>query len=116
MVERKISIRTISGPIGIAQDTGDAAQQNGWTPLMELTAVISLNLGIFNLLPIPILDGGVIMLLLIEGLMRRDISLTDQRARLPGRLRLPGSVRRHGHLQRPREDDPGTAISSTVAC
>jgi len=44
-------------------------------PLLELTAAISLNLGIFNLLPIPILAGGVIMLLLIEGLMRRDISL-----------------------------------------
>ena len=37
--------------------------------------MISLNLGIFNLLPIPILDGGVILLLLIEGLLRRDISL-----------------------------------------
>jgi regulator of sigma E protease len=44
-------------------------------PLLELTAAISLNLGIFNLLPIPILDGGVITLLLIEGVMRRDISL-----------------------------------------
>jgi len=76
MVERKISLRAISGPIGIAQDAGYAAQQKGWTPLMELTAGISLNLGIFNLLPIPILDGGVIMFLLIEGLMRRDISLT----------------------------------------
>ena len=76
MVERKISLRAISGPIGIAQDAGYAAQQEGWTPLMELTAGISLNLGIFNLLPIPILDGGVIMFLLIEGLMRRDISLT----------------------------------------
>jgi len=76
LVERKISLRAISGPIGIAQDAGYAAQQKGWTPLMELTAGISLNLGIFNLLPIPILDGGVIMFLLIEGLMRRDISLT----------------------------------------
>jgi regulator of sigma E protease len=75
MVERKISLRAISGPIGIAQDTGFAAQQKGWTPLMELTAGISLNLGIFNLLPIPILDGGVILFLLIEGLMRRDISM-----------------------------------------
>jgi regulator of sigma E protease len=75
MVERKISLRAISGPIGIAQDAGYAAQQKGWTPLMELTAGISLNLGIFNLLPIPILDGGVILFLLIEGLMRRDISL-----------------------------------------
>jgi regulator of sigma E protease len=76
MVQRKISMRAISGPIGIAQDAGYAAQQKGWTPLMELTAGISLNLGIFNLLPIPILDGGVIMFLLIEGLMRRDISMS----------------------------------------
>jgi len=76
LVERKISLRAIFGPIGIAQDAGYAAQQKGWTPLMELTAGVSLNLGIFNLLPIPILDGGVILFLLIEGLMRRDISIT----------------------------------------
>jgi regulator of sigma E protease len=75
LVERKVSIRTISGPIGIAQDAGEAAQAKGWTPLLTLTSAISLNLGIFNLLPIPILDGGVILLLLVEGVMRRDISL-----------------------------------------
>jgi len=75
IVQRKVSLRAVSGPIGIAQDAGYAAQQKGWTPLMELTAGISLNLGIFNLLPIPILDGGVILFLLIEGIMRRDVSL-----------------------------------------
>jgi regulator of sigma E protease len=75
LVQRKVSLRTVSGPIGIAQDAGAAVQQKGWTPLMALTAGISLNLGIFNLLPIPILDGGVILFLLIEGLMRRDINL-----------------------------------------
>ena len=75
IVQRKVSLRAVSGPIGIAQDAGYAAQQKGWTPLMELTAGISLNLGIFNLLPIPILDGGVILFLFIEGLMRRDVSL-----------------------------------------
>jgi regulator of sigma E protease len=75
IAQRKVSLRAVSGPIGIAQDAGYAAQQKGWTPLMELTAGISLNLGIFNLLPIPILDGGVILFLLIEGLMRRDVSL-----------------------------------------
>ncbi len=75
LVQGKVSPRMVSGPIGIAQDAGYAAQQKGWTPLMELTAGISLNLGIFNLLPIPILDGGVILFLLIEGLMRRDVSL-----------------------------------------
>jgi regulator of sigma E protease len=75
IVQGKVSPRMVSGPIGIAQDAGYAAQQKGWTPLLELTAGISLNLGIFNLLPIPILDGGVILFLFIEGLMRRDVSL-----------------------------------------
>jgi regulator of sigma E protease len=75
LVQRKVSMRAVSGPIGIAQAAGEAAQEKGWTPLMELTAAISLNLGIFNLLPIPILDGGVILFLFIEGLMRRDISM-----------------------------------------
>lgn len=75
MVQRKISMQSIEGPIRIGQAAGEAARRKGWTPLMELTAAISLNLGIFNLLPIPILDGGVILFLMIEGLMRRDISL-----------------------------------------
>jgi regulator of sigma E protease len=75
LVQGKVSPRMVSGPIGIAQDAGYAAQQKGWTPLMELTAGISLNLGIFNLLPIPIMDGGVILFLFIEALMRRDVSL-----------------------------------------
>jgi len=75
IVQHKISLRAVSGPIGIAQETGFAARQKGWTPLMELVSGISLNLGIFNLLPIPILDGGVILFLALEGLMRRDISM-----------------------------------------
>jgi regulator of sigma E protease len=75
MVQRKISMRSIEGPIRIGQAAGEAARRKGWTPLMGLTAAISLNLGIFNLLPIPILDGGVIMFLFLEGLMRRDISM-----------------------------------------
>jgi regulator of sigma E protease len=75
MLQRKISMRAVEGPIGIGRAAGEAAQEKGWTPLLALTSAISLNLGIFNLLPIPILDGGVILFLLIEGLMRRDISL-----------------------------------------
>ncbi len=75
MIQRKISIRTIEGPIGIGRAAGEAATEKGWTPLMALTAAISLNLGIFNLLPIPILDGGVILLLFVESVMGRDISL-----------------------------------------
>ena len=75
MVEQKVSIKQMEGPIGIARATGSAAREPGWTPLLGLTAMISLNLGIFNLLPIPILDGGVILLLIIEAIMRHDISI-----------------------------------------
>jgi len=75
MVQGKISPKSVEGPIRIGQAAGQAASEKGWMPLLELTAAISLNLGIFNLLPIPILDGGVIVMLLIESLMRRDISL-----------------------------------------
>ena len=75
MLERKVSIKQMEGPIGIGRATGEAARQPGWTPLLSLMAMISLNLGIFNLLPIPILDGGIILLLIIEGVMRRDISI-----------------------------------------
>jgi regulator of sigma E protease len=75
MVQRKVSMRTVEGPIGISTAVGRAVREDGWTPLMGITAAISLNLGIFNLLPIPILDGGVILLLFIESLMQRDISL-----------------------------------------
>ena len=75
MIQRKISISSIEGPIGIGRAAGQAASKKGWTPLLELTAGISLNLGIFNLLPIPIMDGGVILLLFVESIIRRDISL-----------------------------------------
>jgi regulator of sigma E protease len=75
MVQRKVSVKMMSGPIDIAKVSGEAAREPGWTPLLLLMAGISLNLGIFNLFPIPILDGGVILLLLIEGFIRRDISI-----------------------------------------
>ncbi len=75
MVQRKVSMRQVDGPIGIGNAVGQAAREEGWTPLLLITAAISLNLGIMNLLPIPILDGGVILLLLIESLMQKEISL-----------------------------------------
>jgi regulator of sigma E protease len=75
LVQHKASIKQMQGPIGIARLSGDAARQPGWTPLLSLMALISLNLGIFNLLPIPILDGGIILLLVIEGVLRREISI-----------------------------------------
>ena len=72
MIERKVSIRQMSGPIGITKISGDAARQ-GFSFLMWVMALISLNLAVFNLLPIPILDGGLMLMLLIESLMGRDI-------------------------------------------
>ena len=75
MAERKVSMRQVDGPIGIGTAVGEAAREKGWSPLLLITAAISLNLGIMNLLPIPILDGGVILLLFIESLMQKDISL-----------------------------------------
>ena len=75
LAQHKASIKQMEGPIGIARASGDAARQPGWTPLLSLMAMISLNLGIFNLLPIPILDGGIILLLIIESALRREISM-----------------------------------------
>ena len=69
----RMSPKQLAGPIGIIQVTSQTAQEPGWTPLLKLTAMISVNLAIVNLLPFPILDGGVILLLLIEGLMRHDL-------------------------------------------
>ena len=70
----RASIRTMSGPLDIAKFSGEAAR-TGVVPLIALMAAISLQLGIFNLLPIPVLDGGHLFLLGIEGAARRDFSL-----------------------------------------
>ncbi len=74
ILTRRMSTRSLSGPIGIAQLSGEAYRA-GIPELLMLVAFISLQLGIFNVLPIPVLDGGVILLLLIETVMRRDLSL-----------------------------------------
>jgi regulator of sigma E protease len=79
IVTRRMSARSLSGPIGIAQLSGEAYRA-GISELLLLVSFISLQLGIFNLLPIPVLDGGVILLLLVEGAMRRDLS-TEVRER-----------------------------------
>ena len=68
------SLKMMSGPIEIARFSGAAAAQ-GASTLITFMALISLQLGIFNLLPIPILDGGTIALLAIESIIRRDLSM-----------------------------------------
>jgi len=72
---RQVSVSQLAGPVGIARMAGQAAEMKGWAPKFGLAASISLNLGIINLLPFPILDGGMILLLLIESTIRRDISM-----------------------------------------
>jgi regulator of sigma E protease len=79
MLQRNMSPKSLTGPIGIAQLSGEAARE-GPSQFFSLMAVVSLNLAIFNLLPIPILDGGVILMLVIEMLMRRDMSLQVKEA------------------------------------
>lgn len=67
-------VRQLVGPIGIAEMSG-AASEVGWTALFNLMAMISLNLGLLNLMPVPVLDGGHIAILAAEGLARRDFSV-----------------------------------------
>jgi regulator of sigma E protease len=68
------SPKQLMGPVGIAQLSGTAASIS-WVALFSLMAMISLNLGILNLLPIPMLDGGHIFIMALEGVARRDFSL-----------------------------------------
>ena len=67
-------MKSMSGPLDIAKFSGEAAR-TGVVQLVALMAAISLQLGIFNLLPIPVLDGGHLFLLAVEGIARRDFSL-----------------------------------------
>jgi regulator of sigma E protease len=74
LVKRETSMKSVDGPIGIMRATSQFADA-GLGPLLMLMSMISLNLGLMNLLPIPILDGGVMLLLIVEGFMGHDLSL-----------------------------------------
>jgi regulator of sigma E protease len=71
---RETSVKQLMGPVAIADLSGTAAQA-GWIQLFSLMAMISLNLGLLNLMPVPVLDGGHIFILSLEGLARRDFSM-----------------------------------------
>jgi regulator of sigma E protease len=75
MMERRMSTKNLSGPIALIKESGMAAKM-GAAVYLGLMATVSLQLAIFNLLPIPVLDGGTILMLLVEMTMRRDLSLT----------------------------------------
>jgi regulator of sigma E protease len=71
---RHTSVKQLMGPVAIADLSGMAAEQ-GLIQLFSLMAMISLNLGLLNLMPIPVLDGGHIAILALEGVSRRDFSM-----------------------------------------
>ena len=79
MLRNEASIKQMEGPIGIARAAGQVAQQPGWSMKLEFLSAISLNLGIFNLLPIPILDGGMILLLMVETASCAGTSASESR-------------------------------------
>jgi regulator of sigma E protease len=75
------SPRDLTGPIGIAQVAGASARVS-WMALFQLLALISLSVGIFNLMPIPLLDGGHIAMLAVEGVSGRDLDAGLRRSLL----------------------------------
>jgi regulator of sigma E protease len=77
MVQGKISPKHLAGPVGIFQMAGQQAKV-GWLPLVSLMAVLSISLGILNLFPIPVLDGGHILFFALEGLWGQPISPRKQ--------------------------------------
>jgi len=83
---RETSPKQLMGPVAIAQMSGDYAAA-GWIALITFMASLSLNLGLLNLLPIPVLDGGHIFIMAVEGLVRRDFSF-----KVKERLILAGFV------------------------
>ncbi len=74
LISGKYGLDQMSGPVGITSEIGKAAKSNdGGLSLINLTAVIALNLGVMNLLPLPALDGGRILFLIIEGIRRKPL-------------------------------------------
>jgi regulator of sigma E protease len=86
LATRETSASQLMGPVAIARMSGDYAAA-GWIALLAFMAMLSLNLGLLNLLPIPVLDGGHIFIMAVEGLVRRDLSM-----KMKERLMLAGFV------------------------
>ena len=77
LVMGQLSVKTLSGPVGMARIANQQVKRGFWE-FIFMMAIISLNLGILNLLPIPVLDGGEIFVLLVEWIGRRDFSLVTK--------------------------------------
>ena len=101
---RQVSVKSLSSPIGIGVMVHQAFKASDLldpSAIILTMAMISLNLGIFNLLPIPILDGGMIVFLFIETLMRRDLNPHLKERIYQVAFRVYSAVRGGRYLQRP---------------
>lgn len=79
LVTGRVSINEMSGPVGIVSAIGEAVSY-GWEDVFSLMALITINLGIFNLLPFPALDGGRLVFLAAEAVLRRPVPTRIQAA------------------------------------
>jgi len=86
LITGRMSAKLLGGPVMIAQMAGETAK-TGFASLMGFTAFISINLGVLNLLPFPVLDGGHILILLVESIIRRKLSV-----KIKLRLQQAGSL------------------------
>ena len=75
IVQGQISFKTVGGPIMLFYTSPPRPPQKGWEHFLFKMALISVNLGLMNLLPIPVLDGGHIVFIAIEAVTRRPLSL-----------------------------------------
>ncbi len=72
LIAGRVPINQLSGPVGIVSEIGKATAL-GWIPVVQLLSLISVNLGVMNLLPLPVLDGGRVVLLMIEAVRRKPL-------------------------------------------
>ncbi|MFV0411991.1 MAG: M50 family metallopeptidase [Oscillospiraceae bacterium] len=73
LVTGRAAINQLSGPVGIVNEIGKAVSI-GWQPVVQMLALISVNLGVVNMLPLPALDGGKALLLIVEGIRRKPLN------------------------------------------
>ncbi len=86
LATRETKVNQLLGPLAIADLSGSAARL-GWRELLGLMAMISLNLALLNLMPVPVMDGGQIVILALEGIARRDFSI-----KLKERITMAGAA------------------------
>jgi regulator of sigma E protease len=88
LITGEVSAKTVGGPIMIGKIAGDTFSQRGWIDFLRIMAIISISLGVFNLIPIPILDGGHIVFAVLESIRGRPLSQKAQQAALKVGLSL----------------------------